>query len=846
MKNKFLKLIACLLVAAMLATTAAFPAIGDEPADAPADAQTETTEEPAATEPVEDDTQPADEAPADEVPAENETPVDTIADGENNEDSEDDEAADTAEILTDEEEIARCEKVTENDNFIIYLDREYERVGIYVKETGFVHWSNPINALQDKATSKPATKQNRLSNIAVKYGNATDLIPPSAYNYSYRDSTYVKPSKKKAKDGEEAEQKKSHTEYEILENGLKITYDFQTAKAVIPVYYILEEDYIRVYIKTSEIKEKAGYKADVDAEESKTDVLILTEIAINPFMSAADKDESGYIFIPDGSGAIMNLNNGKTNYKNYSEYLYGRDITRVRELDADAVEQAYMPVMAIVRGNNGMVMIADEGDTFATVNAAVSGNKTDQCGYNYCYFSFILRSSDEYKMAGDGSSIIVYEKGDGKIPVDEISVRYYPITSDKEVVPYADVAEVYRNYLVEEEGLTKKTKADYAPLFVDYYGGTLKSKSILGIPIDIKTAYTTFEQALEITTNLTDLGVDDMVINYNDWTNDSMSDKLDTADSVAGCLGGKRELDKFIKYCNEKGIDFYGSVDGFTFKSGGNGFITLFDTAYRASKSYSRQYEYNIAYGTPNSGVAAALLAPKSISKLAKKVAKNVGKYNLPGAGLGNISSTVWSDFSTKNQTSRNTTAKYIIDYYKSVREKTASGKVIADAPNAYLLPYVDAVKKLPLQSSQFKITDLDIPFMQMVLHGYTDYSTKAINGSADSKTLFLKAIAAGSNIQYDFIYEEATKLVNTDYVKLYYATYEGWLNQCAKEYELAKTVLAPVSEAVITDYQVDGDVITTTYSNGTVITVDLETGVITTGGKTYKYSDYVDEGGLR
>jgi len=133
-----------------------------------------------------------------------------------------------------------------------------------------------------------------------------------------------------------------------------------------------------------------------------------------------------------------------------------------------------------------------------------------------------------------------------------------------------------------------------------------------------------------------------------------------------------------------------------------------------------------------------------------------------------------------------------------------------------------------------------------MVLHGYTNFSTEAINGSPDSKKLFLKAIASGSNIKYDFIYNEATKLVNTDYVDLYYATYEGWLEQCAGEYKLANEVLSQVSDSVITDYRIDGSVITTTYDNGVKTTVDIEKGKITVGGKTYNYSDYVDEGGLK
>lgn len=824
MKNKFFRLIACLLAAAMLLSITVLPVIAEDNVES---AQTEDTDV------------PADEVGEDSVDENAEEPADSDDEAEEpaetDKDAEDEEEEVDASYLTDEEVITRCTKAAENDSFILYLDSVEERVGLYVKESGFVHWSNPINAMLDKATSKPATKKNRLSNIGIKYGDVANLFPASAFVFSYRDST-----------------ENDTTTVETLSNGVKFTYNYKgTTKKnpihyTIPVYFLLEDDGMVVRIPADEIIECIGYRADADEEDSKTEIRVLTEIAMTPYMGAAADDETGYMFIPDGSGAIVELNNGKTNYKNYSEYIYGRDITNVRETAPNAVEQVTLPVMAMVRGSNALVMIATKGETFATVNAAVAGNKNDQCGYNYCYFSFTVRSNDNYQMAGDSSSIIVFEKGDGKIPVEAFEVKYIPVTSDEEVVPYTDIADVYRNYLINEKGLTKKTAANSAPLVVDYFGGTLKSKSILGIPIDIKTAYTTFEQAIEITTKLQDMGVDQIVVNYNDWTNDAMSDKIDTADSVASCLGGKSDFKEMLKYFADNNIDFYGTVDGFTFKSAGNGFITLFDTAYRVSRSYARPYAYNLAYDTPKPGVASALLAPKSIEKLTNKVSKNVGKLDLPGVGLGDWANSLWSDFSNKNHTNRATTASYIVDYYKAVTEKTTAGKVIADDPNAYLIPYVDVIKNLPLQSSQFKIADYDIPFTQMVLHGYIPYSCEAINSSANSKELFLRAIAAGSNIQYDFIYNEATKLVNTDYVGLYYATYEGWLTQCAAEYELANEILAPVSDAVITGYVIDGEVITTTYSNGVVTKVNLENGKITANGKTYNYSDYVDEGGLR
>ncbi len=819
MKKKLLRLIAGLLVISMLMSMTVFSAVAED----------EEEEATAVSEEVED----TEDADAEEEASEEEEAEETSEEEESEEEESEEEASeeveeeedDTVAYVTDEEEIARCEVVAENDEAIMYLDREYERIGIYVKASGKVWWSNCVNALLDDATSKSSLQQNRLSNIAVRYGNATDLII-SAYIYSYRQST-----------------SDEDTTFELIDNGVKVTYNFSSAKATVPVYYVLEDTYLYCYIITSEINERAGYVDGEDAQESDSDVLILTELAMNPYFGAADTEATGYMLIPDGSGARINLNNGKSNYSNISSYIYGRDVTDIKDNQPDETEQVSLPVMAMVQGSDGLVMVATEGDTFASINAAVAYNSDDNAAYNYCYFSFTLRSTDTYSMSGDSSSIIMFEKGDGTIAVEKLGVRYYWVTSEEEEVTYTEIADVYRDYLIEEEGLTQKTESDYAPLFVEFYGGTLKSKSILGIPVNLKTAFTTFDQAAEILEQLVELGVDEFVVNYNDWTTDSMTGKLDTADSVASVLGGKSDLEDLIEYCESINADFYASITDYTFSKNGNGFWTLFNTAYRVSKSYARPYEYNIAYGTPNDGVASALLSPRSISKLSTKVTKNLAKYDLPGAGLGAYANTLWGDYSNKNRTNREVTAQYIVEYYKSVAGVVDS--IIADSPNAYLLSYVDVIENLTLQSSQFKIVDEDVPFVQLVLHGYIPYSTEAINGSADSMELFLRAIASGSYVKYTFIYEETTEIEDTDYINLYYANYDGWLEQAAAEYELAKEILAPVSDCVITGYTVDGSVITTTYENGYVTTVNLSTGEITANGTTYNYSDYVDEGGI-
>lgn len=826
MKNTFLRLIAMLLVTTILLSMTVFTAVAEEETEETVTAAEEVVEETEAEEEASEEEESEEAEAEEETEEEAEEAEEASEDEDSDSDSEEEEEEEeTVAYVSGEEEIARSEVVAENDEAIMYLDREYERIGLYIKSSGKVWWSNIVNALLDDATTKSSLQENRLSNIAVRYGNATDLII-SAYVYSYRQST-----------------DKEDTEFELIDNGVKITYTFSSAKATVPVYYVLEDTYLYCYVNTNEIVEKAGYVDGEDAQESDSDVLILTELAMNPYFGAADSEASGYMLVADGSGAIIRLNNGKSNYSNYSSTIYGRDTTDVKDLQPDETEQVYMPVMAMVQGSDGLVMVATEGDTFASENAAVAYNTDDNCGYNYCYFSFTLRSTDTYSMSGGSSSIVMFEKGDGTIAVEKLGVRYYWVTSEEEEVSITEVADVYRDYLIEEEGLTQKTESDYAPLFVEFYGGTLKSKSILGIPVNLKTAFTTFDQAAEILEELVELGVDQFVVNYNDWTADSMTDKLDTAKSVASVLGGKSDLEDLIEYCESINAEFYGSISDYTFSSNGNGFWTLFNTAYRVSKSYARPYEYNIAYGTPNSGVASALLSPRSISKLSSKVAKNFEKYDLPGAGLGDFANTLWGDYSTKNRTNREVTAQYIIEYYKEIAGVV--DKIIADSPNAYLYSYVDVIQNLTLQSSQFKIFDEDVPFVQIVLHGYIPYSTEAINSSADSMELFLKAIASGSYVKYTFIYEETTEIEDTDYIDLYYANYDGWLEQAAAEYELAAEILAPVSDSVITGYETDGNVITTTYENGYVTTVDLSTGEITANGKTYYYSDYVDEGGI-
>ena len=184
---------------------------------------------------------------------------------------------------------------------------------------------------------------------------------------------------------------------------------------------------------------------------------------------------------------------------------------------------------------------------------------------------------------------------------------------------------------------------------------------------------------------------------------------------------------------------------------------------------------------------------------------------------------------------------------YEQLDSSLGNG-ILADSANAYALPYVSHITNVPLSSSHFDVFDEDIPFYQLVMHGVIPYSTTAINGDADSETLLLMAIATGSNLSYDMIYEETSELKDTEYDSYYYANYEHWIDTATEEYKLLDPILRDVSDSFITGYDVenDGNYITTTYENGTVVKVDLEARTVDYNGKLIDLSQYSQEGGIR
>lgn len=719
---------------------------------------------------------------------------------------------------TEEETLSTMELVGENDGYQFYActdvsDEALEK-GVNPKEkgnlfaiknklTGYIWWSSPINAYGDPGATNSLRRQ-LASAVVVTYG-----IPQDRKSKTLRSAN------------------KASVKITNIDNGIKVVYTFKDCGAKIPVEFTLNEDYINVKVDVENIEEE-----DITPTTGK----LLTSISVFNGFGAAYSDEEGRFVIPDGSGAQINFNNGKTATKSYMSKVYGSDISAVSEKKPAVTQKVFMPVYGIIKGeNNGALVAIHSGDANATISSSVSVQS--KCSYNLCSYTFMLRGSESYIMTGEKSEFTVFEQG--KIKTDNIELRYYPISADN--VTFADIALKYRDYLEKDMNIVK-TEASEPSLYVNLYGGVEKQKSILGLPVTLKTEVTGFEQAQKIVGELKNNGAENMVLTYDNWTSAGIADKVDYKAKPANVLGGKSDFEDFTNYLKGNNISLYPSVNNKGFVNG-QGYFTFTDTTTRVSGSYSRLLTYDRAYGVQSTFYdPISLLSPLAYNEIYTDLTKSYSQKGMTGVSLGELTSTLYGDYG-KNTVSRDHAMSILKESYADV--KNGVGSILADTANAYSFSSIDHITNVPLSSSEFDVFDGNVPFYQVAMHGLKPYSTEPINASADYKTLMLEALATGSNLNYDMLYKETSELKDTEFDVYFYANYQYWVDAAAKGYELSKAVLGDTASQRIINYETNDDIITTTYENGTITKINLSTGDINVNGQSYNLNDYLGEGAL-
>lgn len=723
------------------------------------------------------------------------------AEAENASDSGGEEAAsdeEPAADITEEEALAAMEECARTSSLALYVNKE---TGVFAVENlanGYYWWSNPYNSDNDPVVGTNKTKKNELksslviNSVMVSDTDAANTLLRSAANGTTTiDTSY--------------------------ENGFKASVNFSREGITVPYTVTLKDDYFEISIIAEEIYEVEIDEPDKIMDSSRS----IVDIGLFQDLGAGGMDEEGYIVTPDGSGAVINFNNGRTGASDYSQQLYGRDLAISQDMAPKKTEQAYLPILGLVKEDNALLLVATEGSAYATAKASIARGPR-ATGYNSTWFTFSLRSTDSYFMGGSNASALkAYQQN--KVPEPRMTVRYYPLAKNN--ASYVDIAQRYQKYLVDEKGLTKKTTADDAHFYLDLFGGTVKERSVMGFPVKLQTTATTYEQAEEIARALNERGVKDMVVTYEDFNKAGVTSRISNAVDYASSLGGKEKFESLRKYLESIGAVFAPSVDLMNYERSGNGYSKTGASVIGVTKAYATQGVYEKAFGTPHDTRSSwYILTPAYYEKVYGEVISSYGKSSLNAISVAEGTNILYSDFTSnaKKNTSRQQAIENLKNSYQMVNNSGMT--FVASACNDYALPYVDMIRDVPLYSSNFDVYDYDIPLYEMVIHGYIPYTTKAKNASSSADELFLLSVATGTPVHYEVMYENPNTFTDSSYDTLFYTYYEGWLDVAAAEYKVCKDIVSGVSEATITNFEyVSENVLKTTFSNGTVIEADLD-----------------------
>ncbi len=765
------KLLAVLLTAAMLISMSSMVAWSDE--QPAVDEGAQTTEEAA------DDTQ-QDEASGD-----------------------DDEVVE----VDPQQKLSEMKKVAENDNYKLFLDEKTTVFAVQSKADDYIWWSSPVNGDADPIANG-TFKEKMQSPFYLKYGDIGSRSTQEDFN-AYANCI-----------------KSGRFTISEIENGVRIDYTMNKIEAVIPMTIVLEKDNVTVSILTEEI---------VEPTTSESAGFSIIEIGLLQFFGASDTDDDGYLVVPDGSGAVINFNNGKINAQKYSNDVYGRDSSVSLAKKPAKNEQVYLPILGSVtnggdEAGHGFLAIAKSGETCATVNAAVS--EQSSTSYNSVWFRFKVRAEDSYTIGG--KTLNIFEKG--KIDQPTLSVSYYPMQSED--LSYMDMAERYRQYLIEEMGLTEKKDTIKSSYYLGLYGGTVKAQSIAGFPINMQTPATTYEQAQQILTNLHEKGVNDIMVTYHDFNTAGIKGLISAGVDYASALGGKSKYQDLSQYATSIGAQVYPSV-GFTYmKDSGNGYSFALNACKQITNAYATSNNWDIAFGIPHQVrlVPRTTLAPYYWTDLFRKLETSFSQEGIKTICLDDATTHLYSDYSRGNY-SRYDALQIMVEGYKKFKD--AGFTVLANAANAYALPYVDYITNVPLSSSNYDLFDYDIPLYQAVIHGIVPYTSKAFNASANASDTIMLALATATPVHYEMMYENPNKFTDSDYDSLFYSNYKGWVDSSVNIYKLYKENLDGFTNLKMTDYVIDGDVIESTFEGGKTIKVNTRELTLTVDGKDVDLTQY-------
>ncbi|GBF76181.1 hypothetical protein PA598K_04629 [Paenibacillus sp. 598K] len=591
---------------------------------------------------------------------------------------------------------------------------------------------------------------------------------------------------------------------------------------VIPLHVRLEGETLVVTVPSGEIEEHPDYK--------------LRMLNLLGFFGAAGPDEEGYMLVPDGTGSLIYLNNGKLSQELYAQRVYGQDENDNIRRRGQIAESVRLPVFGIKSGDYAWYATIEQGDAIATIQADIAGRNNS---YNQNFASFALRGEDLLELY-KGTTVEEIQLLTEERYAGDLTVRYHFLAGEE--ADYSGMARHYRSELERRGVLTPLTGEDRLPMFVSVLGAIDKRKTVLGVPYRGLVPMTTFDQAADIAGRLQADGVQAIEMRYLGWFNEGLSHEIPARVKIDGKLGGRSDLRELAGMLEAGGGRLYPDVAfQHVYQTDGR-FSPSADAARFITREEALRNPYNRALNRMDRNLGDYyLLSPIKLPYYVDRFLDSYADVGVGGLSLRDLGDKVHADYRAGRVVFRET-AKTIAEA-QLAKLSEQHPELLLSGGNAYALGYAARFVDVPVGTSGFGIADETVPFYQMVLHGYADYAGAAMNLSEeqDMRRQLLQTIELGAAPHYLWTHEPSSTLKFTPYDTMYSTSAEDWYVAALELYQRTAETLAPLRAVRMEQHLRHGEGVSEVrYENGVSLYINYTDRPVTVEGVAIPAQDFI------
>ena len=513
---------------------------------------------------------------------------------------------------------------------------------------------------------------------------------------------------------------------------------------------------------------------------------------LKDFGSYENSGREDYIFVPDGSGALI---------------MTGVKDVEFTPIDLTVYENnCLVGAFGMKRGNGAFLCIIKHGDSIADIHA----DKNNDVALNSVYATFNTTEILEKQ----GNRV---KKTYGYEYQNEITMCYRFLSGKS--ATYSGMATACRENLIRSSVLSTKTLSDTTgniPLVVSVQGGYRNNKGKY-------KALSTYEQTLSLMTLLKAKGVNNIYLRYNGLYDEANNGSNEDFGKFSKKLGKEKEFNAFYDYLNSQQFTLFVETDILTYDYNGKGAKSVDGSKIKV--------ETNSSF--PNATSKQGALKMADLEDRVESILNASGDIKFDGYALNDVGNALYSDYSS--------------DFYSRVSAKkeisaqipvlTTSKLIMVDNGNFYSVKNADVVSSIPLApvAREENGAYVGIPFAQMMLHGICEYSGVGINSSANIKLAFLRAVEYGCLPSAQWY----CTAFDSDLDSKYY--YDSNINEIVECYTKANNALAGLRGARMTShYKVQNGVYCTEYNNSEKVYVNYTDKAVTINGIKINAKDCV------